>query len=63
MLYTDGLVERRDADLDAGLDRLLAAAAEVPGRPAEEICETLLARLGPERTDDVAMLALRVLPA
>ena len=62
VLYTDGLVERRDSDLDAGLDRLLAAAAEVHGRPAEEVCDALLSRLVPERADDVAMLALRVLP-
>ncbi|WP_208976591.1 SpoIIE family protein phosphatase [Geodermatophilus obscurus] len=62
LLYTDGLVERRDADLDAGLARLLAAAADLTGRPAGEVGDTLLERLAPERADDVALLAVRVLP-
>jgi serine phosphatase RsbU (regulator of sigma subunit) len=61
LLYTDGLVERRDADLDAGLARLLAAAGDLAGRPAGEVCDTVLARLAPDRGDDVALLALRVL--
>ncbi|SFT51194.1 Serine phosphatase RsbU, regulator of sigma subunit [Geodermatophilus amargosae] len=63
VLYTDGLVERRDADLDAGLARLLDAAADLPGRPADDVCDALLSRLAPDRSDDVALLALRVLPA
>ncbi|PRY50034.1 serine phosphatase RsbU (regulator of sigma subunit) [Geodermatophilus tzadiensis] len=60
VLYTDGLVERRDADLDAGLDRLLAAAGDLAQLPAEEVCDALLARLAPQRADDVALLTLRV---
>ncbi|SNS21676.1 Serine phosphatase RsbU, regulator of sigma subunit [Geodermatophilus saharensis] len=63
LLYTDGLVERRDADLDAGLARLLAAAVDLAGLPAGEVCDTVLARLAPDRADDVALLGLRVLPA
>jgi serine phosphatase RsbU (regulator of sigma subunit) len=63
LLYTDGLVERRDADLDAGLDRLRAAAADLAGRPAGEVCDAVLTRLAPDRADDLALLALRVLPA
>jgi serine phosphatase RsbU (regulator of sigma subunit) len=63
VLYTDGLVERRDSDLDAGLDRLRTAAADLAGRPAAEVCDALLSRLAPERADDVALLAVRVLPA
>ncbi len=63
LLYTDGLVERRDADLDVGLQRLLAAAGDLAGRPAGEVCDTVLARLAPDRGDDVALLGLRVLPA
>ncbi len=62
VLYTDGLVERRDADLDEGLDRLRAAAGDLAGQTTEATCDTLLARLAPERADDVALLALRVLP-
>ncbi|WP_448639125.1 SpoIIE family protein phosphatase [Geodermatophilus sp. URMC 63] len=62
VLYTDGLVERRDADLDAGVDRLLAAAGDLAELPVEEVCDALLARLAPQRADDVALLVLRVLP-
>jgi serine phosphatase RsbU (regulator of sigma subunit) len=62
LLYTDGLVERRDADLDAGLARLVAAAADLAGRPAGEVCDAVLARLAPDRADDVALLAMQVLP-
>ncbi|MGY1701383.1 SpoIIE family protein phosphatase [Geodermatophilus sp. SYSU D00766] len=62
VLYTDGLVESRTADLDAGLARLRAVAVEGAGRaPADpdELCDRLLAALtGPRRADDVALLAL-----
>jgi serine/threonine-protein kinase RsbW len=61
VLYTDGLVESRGADLDEGLARLRAVAAEVAGEQADpdELCDRLLAALtGPSRADDVALLAL-----
>ena len=55
--YTDGLVERRGELIDEGLERLRAA---VTPAPAEEVCATLMASLGLEqRTDDIALLALR----
>ncbi len=60
VLYTDGLVEHRDATLDDGLDRLLAAAADLATRPVDEVCDEIIARLHPELTDDIALLALRV---
>jgi serine phosphatase RsbU (regulator of sigma subunit) len=60
VLYTDGLVERRDASLDVGLVRLLAAAPELARRPVEELCDELLHRLDPDLTDDIALLAVRV---
>ena len=60
VLYTDGLVERRDVPLD---DRLaqLAAAARAAGGELEELCDQLLSGvLGPiEPSDDVALLAVR----
>src|SRR3712207_4393631 len=37
LLYTDGLIERRDADLDAGLVRLRDALVEFGGRPLQEM--------------------------
>ena len=60
VLYTDGLVERRDAALDDGLDRLLATAPGLAGRPVDELCDAILGRMDPDLTDDIALLALRV---
>jgi serine phosphatase RsbU (regulator of sigma subunit) len=60
VLYTDGLVERRDAGLDVGLDRLLAAAPGLADLPVDEVCDELLLRLAPDLTDDIALLAVRV---
>jgi serine phosphatase RsbU (regulator of sigma subunit) len=60
LLYTDGLVERRDATLDDGLRRLLAAATDLAARPVDQLCDEVIARLDPELSDDIALLALRV---
>ncbi|WP_222193862.1 SpoIIE family protein phosphatase [Modestobacter italicus] len=62
VLYTDGLVERRDATLDDGLARLTGVAAELAALPVAGLCDALLARLAPDWADDVALVALRVLP-
>ncbi|SFP90151.1 serine/threonine-protein kinase RsbW [Geodermatophilus dictyosporus] len=66
VLFTDGLVESRTADLDAGLDRLRAVAADAAGEgPADPdaLCDRLLAALtGSRRADDVALLVLTRLP-
>ncbi|GGZ56348.1 SpoIIE family protein phosphatase [Streptomyces subrutilus] len=61
-LYTDGLVESRDRDLDEGLDRL-ALALRGAGRPLEELCDGVLRELLPNAPqDDVAVLLARTLP-
>jgi serine/threonine-protein kinase RsbW len=58
VLYTDGLVERRTADLDDGLARLLACVSE-PFATPDELCDYLLDQLASgHRDDDVALLAL-----
>jgi PAS domain S-box-containing protein len=63
LLYTDGLVERRDADLDAGLARLQDALSELAGRDLDLICDELLTRMLPaEVDDDVALIAVRLHP-
>ncbi|HSD49441.1 MAG TPA: SpoIIE family protein phosphatase [Actinomycetota bacterium] len=63
VLYTDGLIDRRDIPLEEGLHRLLAAADEVRRRPAEIVCRELIAALVPrEAADDIAMLAMERLP-
>lgn len=61
LLYTDGLVERRDATLDRGFAALRDAVAELAGAGLEELCDGVLARLDPHRgDDDVALVAVRV---
>ncbi|MGW4892575.1 SpoIIE family protein phosphatase [Kitasatospora sp. NPDC004240] len=61
-LYTDGLVERRGQDLDAGID-MLARTLGGPGRTLEETCDAVLGALVTDGTDDdIAMIMARVLP-
>ncbi|MFQ3561526.1 SpoIIE family protein phosphatase [Streptomyces gramineus] len=58
-LYTDGLVETRDHDIEAGMDRLGAALAE-PGRSLEELCSRVMETVpGPAPSDDVTLLLVR----
>ena len=62
LLYTDGLVERRDDSIDSRLEHLRVALAEAP-RDLQAALEHLTATLGgdvPLRQDDVALLALRM---
>ncbi|MBO0923412.1 SpoIIE family protein phosphatase [Cellulomonas sp. zg-ZUI199] len=58
--YTDGLVERRDRSLRAGLEELETVAAAVTARDAAGIGEDLLSRLADHPEDDVAVVVLRV---
>ncbi|MEU2349468.1 SpoIIE family protein phosphatase [Modestobacter sp. NPDC049651] len=63
LLFTDGLVERRDSDLDEGTDRLRAALTDLAGLPLEQLCDELLRRMLPgHRSDDVALVAVRAHP-
>ncbi|MCW2607418.1 MAG: histidine kinase [Frankiales bacterium] len=58
-LYTDGLVERRDADLDAGITALAVLLASADGDLAD-LPAALVAGLRPEGPDDdVAVLLAR----
>ena len=60
VLYTDGLIERRDQDIDEGVDALTRALAGATGSP-QVICDRLLRALGvtSEHDDDVAVLVLQ----
>jgi serine phosphatase RsbU (regulator of sigma subunit) len=61
LLYTDGLVERRDRDIDAGTDELLSVLGECAGLPLDRLCDRVLRRMFlPDAEDDVAVLAVRV---
>ncbi|WP_309229984.1 MULTISPECIES: SpoIIE family protein phosphatase [unclassified Blastococcus] len=63
LLYTDGLVERRDADLDQGLLRLRDELAQLADRPLGELLDELIERLVQGRPeDDVALVAVRLHP-
>jgi hypothetical protein len=61
VLYTDGLVERRDEDIDHGLDLLARTLAGAAGGP-EVVCARLLRAMGvtAEHDDDVAVLAFQL---
>ena len=59
LLYTDGLVERRDASLDEGLEWLCGTVGQLADLPLEQLCDALLSHLDEEVEDDVALLAIR----
>ncbi len=60
LLYTDGLVERRDEDLTDSLERLRTLVEDLASLPLEELCDRLVADLAHDSPDDVALLAIRV---
>ncbi|HEY7008611.1 MAG TPA: SpoIIE family protein phosphatase, partial [Jatrophihabitantaceae bacterium] len=58
VLYTDGLVERRDTGIDTGLKRLRGAVrADHPETVAREVMKQLVGAEIP--TDDIALIAVR----
>ncbi|CAM5631929.1 ATP-binding SpoIIE family protein phosphatase [Streptomyces aurantiogriseus] len=60
VLYTDGLVERRDEDLDEGIASLERALAGATGTP-QVVCDRLVRSAGvtADHDDDVAVLVLQ----
>ncbi|MFC4148986.1 SpoIIE family protein phosphatase [Micromonospora mangrovi] len=59
VLYTDGLIERRDATIDDGLAALARVASRVDD-DLDAFCQRLLVELAPpEIHDDVAVVAVR----
>ncbi|MEU6071872.1 SpoIIE family protein phosphatase [Streptomyces sp. NPDC047082] len=62
VLYTDGLIERRGEDIDAGLQRLTDALARHARHGPERLADALLAHLGVSSgaRDDIALLVLRL---
>ncbi|MFF0310504.1 SpoIIE family protein phosphatase [Streptosporangium sp. NPDC004379] len=62
LLYTDGVVEHRGHSLDIGLNAILEAAGRCTETDPEKNLVCVLRQLGGERaTDDICLLALRVL--
>ncbi len=62
VLYTDGLVESRDRDIDDGLNRLRGLfGPESATRPVEELCKAILAgAYADQQRDDIAVLMARL---
>ncbi|MDQ0988937.1 SpoIIE family protein phosphatase [Streptomyces sp. V3I7] len=59
VLYTDGLLEARDHDIDEALDKMFAALAH-PAPTPEAVCDRVLtALLSHQPDDDVALLVAR----
>jgi serine phosphatase RsbU (regulator of sigma subunit) len=61
MFYTDGLIERRDTIIDAGIDQLAAAFGRAPGSPdqiADIVCEVMLS--DSSREDDTCLLVCQL---
>jgi serine phosphatase RsbU (regulator of sigma subunit) len=61
VLYTDGLVESRERDIDAGLNAMRQVLSEVHRRPGgppslDDVCDRMVETLIPERGDDDAAL-------
>ena len=64
ILYSDGLIERRNSLIDHGLEHLAHAAAQLADAPIESVCDRLVAAFGVEstRADDVVILVIRLDP-
>lgn len=63
LLYTDGLIEKRDASLSDGIEQLSLQLQSLGKLPAEELADALLAPLvDTERQDDIALLVLECHP-
>jgi GAF domain-containing protein/anti-sigma regulatory factor (Ser/Thr protein kinase) len=61
VLYTDGLVERRGAPIDKGLEELVQSAAAVAELGPEELSDRLIGAARAESVpDDVAVLTVRL---
>ncbi|MST35301.1 SpoIIE family protein phosphatase, partial [Acidimicrobiaceae bacterium USS-CC1] len=58
--YTDGLIERRGESIDTGLARVAEALACGDGADLEVVVDRLLAVDGRDRSDDTAVLAVRI---
>ncbi|MEV0211951.1 SpoIIE family protein phosphatase [Micromonospora sp. NPDC050695] len=58
LLYTDGLIERRDRSIDEGLAELVNRVQGTADVPLDKLCDLLLDSIQ-HREDDTALLAVR----
>jgi anti-sigma regulatory factor (Ser/Thr protein kinase) len=61
MLYTDGLVERRDAPIDEGIQRVADVVTETMQLPIDAVADVVLSEMVPSAgyDDDVAIVVYR----
>ncbi|SRX93057.1 PAS sensor protein [Micromonospora aurantiaca ATCC] [Mycobacterium shimoidei] len=61
MLYTDGLVERRDTSIDDGISRVAQVVVKGSNLSADEVADAALAEMAPPNgyDDDVAIVVYR----
>lgn len=63
ILYSDGLVERRDEPIDDGLERLAATASALAGTDPTQAAHILLGEMrAADADDDVVVVCVRYLP-
>lgn len=62
VLYTDGLVERRETQLDVGMPELLALLEANAGADAEQLVSRIVGRSAGGSADDVAVVVMHRLP-
>ena len=60
VLFTDGLVERRDRSLDTGVQRVVDAVRRLGDADAEATADAVVAAAGSSNEDDIAVLVLCV---
>ncbi len=60
LLYTDGVIDERVVGVEEGMQSLMKVSEGDDMSPAA-VCDRIVAMLPPERSDDVALLALRSL--
>jgi serine phosphatase RsbU (regulator of sigma subunit) len=58
-LYTDGLIEQPGQDITTGMARLARALTASPARSLDDLCDSVLASLGADARDDIALLLAR----
>ena len=63
VLYTDGLIERRDDLIDSGLERLRNAVAARHACEPERLCDEIVGEFANGSLDDVVLLCLRREPS
>jgi serine phosphatase RsbU (regulator of sigma subunit) len=58
-LYTDGLIEHPGQDISTGMSHLARTLAASPARSLDDLCGSVLASLGADARDDIALLLAR----